>query len=411
MRAMCIVANIFLCLGISVANLGAQLKQEAIPQDISERVAQWLGENPVAKGKTSLGWLELEVYSAKSGQVFIEPKSGRFVMMSIRPKQLDARTLKDVGMEEALKYALRWMEQRGIDLQGWKLEERRRYDRGSAGIEYMFTWHKYSVEGVQLPSLMRLVVSGDGTINFWLCIDEPVKISLKPKISEREVLLKAQSIAGLKYKQALQPRLRVWFHGKQQQLWWEVIVRNPLDADKDWRVVIINAHTGELVDLIAPLAGDRWEEEKRRYLANARKVAKELGQCVKVEIFHRRSDPQNPVVILKQKDKRFQRFVFAVRKLLLSGEGITGAPPYGMIGEFPLIRFYITPSVAYEAKLDLKGAYFQILRKARLKREAQREFWEGIKVISVVVHRCPRWFIRELHEIVKEIPTLKSSGY
>ncbi len=400
------LVHVFLCLIysiITISNSLAQLKfGTIIEDDIAKMITQWLGEEPIAKGKTVFEWLELEVYSTKSGhRIFADSKSKRFIMVLMNQQQINEKLTKDVGLEEALNYALTWMKQRNIHLNGWSLTEKRRYDRGSAGVEYMFTWQKFSPQGVQLPSLMRLLVSGGGEVNFWFCIDEPVKISLIPKISNEKALDMAQSIVGLKYKIASHPKLRIWFREKQQQLWWEITFIN-FDNKNDWCIVVINAHTGELIDLIAPLGRNWLEEQKRKYFTNAQKIAKELKQCIKIEIFCLRAT-KNPIAIFKQKDKKFQKFVFLVRRLLKSGEGISGSPPYGLIGEFPLIRFYITPNIAYEAKLDLKVAYFEILGKSQLKKQGSQMFWKRIERISVVVDKCPKEFTKEVNEILRSI--------
>lgn len=367
--------------------------------EVTKRIIQWLGEEPTSKRRIVWGWLEVDVYNTPNAQVVVDPKSKEILMVSLRLKH--SRILKDIGIDEALRHGLQWMERGGIGVHGWTLEEKHRYDRGSGGIEYMFTWFKYSPEGVQLPAFMRLLVSGEGDVIYWSRIDMPVNIPLIPKISAEEALLKAQ----LKVREIPHligaPRLRVWFGEGEQRLCWEIVFYSK-DSGRSWDiVVIIDAHTGELIETILPLGEDWMEREKRRYLLNASKIAKELEKCMKIEIFHK-DVLDKPVAILNHSDKRFQQLLFAIRKLLRDGEGIIGAPPYGLLAEFQ-IRFYISSNIAYEAKLSLRAAYFEILGKFQLKKDG-KGVWQRLEAMSVVVHKCPKEFVQRILQVMRQIP-------
>lgn len=392
-----ILINFIVCLSIKAGH------EQSIPLEISKRIIQWVGEEPVSKKRTFWGWLQVDVYNTPNAQVLVDTKSGEIVMVFLRSKQ--SGTIRDIGMEDALRRALQWMEKGSISVHGWVLEEKHRYDRGSGGIEYMFTWFKYSPQGVQLPAFMKLLVSGEGDVIYWSRVDMPINISLTPKISAQEALLKAQQKLRRTFQSIASPRLRVWFHEGKQRLCWEIVSLSK-DSKGRWDiVVIIDAHTGELIEMIHPLGG--WvEKEKQRYLINASKMASELGKCVKVEIFHI-DILSKPIAILKQNDKRFQRLVFAIRKLLQEGKEIIDAPPYGLLTEFQ-IRLYISPNIVYEAKLSLRVAYFEILGKFQLKKDG-KEAQQRLEAISVVVHKCSKEFVQQVREVMRQIPRVPVS--
>jgi hypothetical protein len=371
---------------------------QGISVNILKQIEEWLGEKSTFKKHYSLGWLEVDVYSARNGDIFVDSDSKEIIGISFRLKQ--SKAMSDLGMNKCLECAIQWMEQRGISTNGWRLEEKRRYERGNGRIEYMFTWFKYSPERVLMPSFMKVLISGEGTVNYWFRIDKPISISLVPKVSEEEAILKAQSIVGKQFKIERRPILRVWFRNKKQELWWEVVLK----SFEKKIIIIINAHSGELIDIISFLGGSNeyMEKDRQMYLRNAWKIEKDLEKCVKIEIFHRNVF-NKPIAIFKQNSKKFQELLFAVRKLLREGEGIIGGPPQGLLAEFSL-KFYITPNIAYEAKFDISYAYFEIFGKFKMTKKGKKEIWEIIETLPVIVHKCPQKFIEQMSKIIKQIP-------
>lgn len=358
--------------------------------DVLTQVKEWVGGEPRRSGKVTLGMWEVEVYTTPGGRAFVDPSSKKIVMALIRPKEFGTEA-REIKMSEALARAHQWMEQRGVSLEGWTAEGKYLFHRGSAGKEYMFYWTKDSPEGVQLPCLMSIAISGRGEVICWSQIEKPVTISLHPKISSNEAVVKAQSVTDTTYQPVVPPKLKVWFRDKQQVLWWEVALC-PVGARDRKAIVLINAHTGGVTDVLKPLGSPSFEGTRQRYLQMARKVSDALKHCIRIEIWPK--GVAKPILLTKP-NSRFSKLLSSVHGLLQDGKGITGEPPYGLIAEFQL-RFFITSDVAYDTKFSAKAAYFEVLDKIRVRREGGKEVIKRIESASVVVHKCPKDLVQQL---------------
>ncbi len=108
------------------------------------------GHSLALQGRAKIAWQERCVFSGDIGSIYVDTLTGQvtaaFYKLSMSGEQ--------ITQEEAEKRAKSWLVERGIILSEWILEERRVYDRGSVGKEYIFRWVKRSPEGIYLPCIL-----------------------------------------------------------------------------------------------------------------------------------------------------------------------------------------------------------------------------------------------------------------
>lgn len=273
------------CIGLlTLAFYGMGRSQNPIlpPSNIVQQALRFADGYPLAfQGKAKIAWQECYIFSGDIGNIYVDTLTGQVTAAFYK---LSVPRGEQITQEEAEKKAKFWLMEHGITLSGWILEERRLYDRGSAGKEYVFRWAKRSPEGIYLPCILKVAVGGDGAIRYFWRVERETEIPLKPLVKAEkaiEIAVQAGKLAQGRVR-VTRKHLRVWFNEKGHQcLWWEITLR---EGDLQ-RQVILNAHTGELVAALQPLGetpmmrAAREEAEKK-----ATEFLRDLKQIVKVEI-------------------------------------------------------------------------------------------------------------------------------
>ncbi len=173
------------------------------------------GHSLALQGRAKIAWQERCVFSGDIGSIYVDTLTGQvtaaFYKLSMSGEQ--------ITQEEAEKRAKSWLVERGIILSEWILEERRVYDRGSVGKEYIFRWVKRSPEGIYLPCILKVAVGEDGTIRYFWRVERETEIPLKPLVKAEKAIEIAMQAAKLAQGRVRVTRkhLRVWFNEKGQQ--------------------------------------------------------------------------------------------------------------------------------------------------------------------------------------------------
>lgn len=364
------------CIGIFVVAFynGAGWSQNPISTPPSQIVQQALsfadGHPLIFQGKTKIAWQECYVFAGDVGSIYVDTLTGKVTAAFYK---LSMPKGEQITQEEAEKKVMSWLTERGITLKGWILEERKLYDRGSAGKEYVFRWVKRLSEGIYLPCVLEVAVGEDGTIRSFWRIERETEIPLKPLIKAEkatEIAMQASKFVQGRVK-VIRRDMRVWFNEKGKQcLWWEIT----LQKDKLWRQVILNAHTGELVAVLQPLGetpmvqAEREETEKK-----VAEILKDLKQIVKIEIIGygpfigiplasptKRAKAVTVGVIDAKKDPQtFQSLLSEIETLVKRTKPFTAllATPFWL-------RFHLQKDKwIYYCKFDPKNDYFEIYTK------------------------------------------------
>ena len=270
------------CIGLltlAFYGMGRSQKPVLPPSNIVQQALRFTEGHPLAfQGKAKIAWQECYIFSGDIGSIYVDTLTGQVTAAFYK---LSMTRREQITQEKAEREVKSWLMERGITLSGWILEERRVYDRGSAGKEYVFRWVKRSPEGIYLPCILKVVVGEDGAIRYFWRVERETEIPLKPLVNTEKAIEIAMQAAKLAQGRVRVTRrhLRVWFNEKGQQcLWWEIT----LQGDDLQRKVILNAYTGELVAVLQPLGVmqlSREEAEKK-----ATEFLKDLKQIDKVEI-------------------------------------------------------------------------------------------------------------------------------
>lgn len=234
-------------------------KMEQVPKEFPKEVMQKIllftdGRPVIYKGRSKSGWIEVHSFVVEGGGVIEVDAETNEVTSAFYgfPKKPGPK----ISLDEAFEKVKAWLMQRGVSLEGWKLERKEALPMG-----YTFEWVKRSPEGVRLLSLMNVFTDFDGSIISFDRIDRPVKISLKPKISKEEAIKIAIKEAEQSFKTKLSnfkvigQQLLVWFNKKgKQELYWEVSLKGEGKEEPykhhNQTIVWINAHTGEIVRMM-----------------------------------------------------------------------------------------------------------------------------------------------------------------
>lgn len=231
-------------------------KTEQVPKEFPKEVMQKIllftdGRPVIYKGRSKSGWIEVHSFVVEGGGVIeVDAETNEVTSAFYRSPQKPG---PKISLDEAFEKVKVWLMQRGVSLEGWKLERKE-----VLPMRYAFRWVKRSPEGVRLLSLIDIFTEFDGSITSFNRIDRPVKISLKPKVSKDEAIKIAINEAERSFKTKLSnfkvigQQLLVWFNKKgEQELYWEVSLEGEGKEEPykhhNQTIVWINAHTSEVV--------------------------------------------------------------------------------------------------------------------------------------------------------------------
>ncbi len=216
---------------------------------INDNIASWFNEDSRIGNNTTFGPLDCNTYITENWLILSDSITKELVMTMLRcyvPKN----DISDIGKDEAFNKAKIWMDERHIDYKSWTLYESKTYEHGSAGRDYRFTWTKFNSDNIQLPSLMKIVINQNGETTQWYKIDKPVEVLLTPIISSDEANVIANSIYDKDLHSIDNPKLRVWFDGKEQILLWSVKKSFSEDNNIITVTFVINANTGKILYIL-----------------------------------------------------------------------------------------------------------------------------------------------------------------
>lgn len=272
------------CIGLlTLAFYGMGRSQNPVlpPSNIVQQALRFADGHSLAfQGKAKIAWQECYIFLGDIGSIYVDTLTGQVTAAFYK---LSVPRREQITQEEAEKKAKSWLMEHVITLSGWILEDRRVYDRGSAGKEYAFRWVKRSPEGIYLPCILKVTVGEDGAIRYFWRVERKTEIPLKPFIKmEKAIEIAMQAAKPAQGKVMVTRRhLRVWFNEKGQQcLWWEITLR---EGDLQHQV-ILNAHTGELVAVLQPLGTPMMRATRGEAEKKVAEFLMDLKQIVKVEI-------------------------------------------------------------------------------------------------------------------------------
>jgi hypothetical protein len=190
------------------------------------------------RGKRKTAWMECYVFEGDNVEIEIDivTRKVSWVLYSSHYP-----VTKRISIDEAEKKVKSWLEEKGINLKDWVLEERK-----IIGNRYAFYWTKYSPKGVELPCILYVEIEDDEETFLFHRIEREVEISLEPTIKEKEAVKIAIKAAKFNRAKVIKQKLRVWFNNEgKQELQYEI----ELIQDGLKRTVVINAHTGKIISI------------------------------------------------------------------------------------------------------------------------------------------------------------------
>lgn len=169
-----------------------------------------------------------------------------------RPPATESNRLTN---DHALATAEAFLRRVGLDLPNWTLDQ----DEYLSGASmYDIGWHRYFA-GIQLPSFISVDVDATtGDVISYMLIDDPVVVSLQPRVSAGEAVATAIQRANLVDPLVKSVRLTVWYvptYPGPQALEWQVRLEPPNQVREQWVDVTIDAQTGALDGLMLPAGG------------------------------------------------------------------------------------------------------------------------------------------------------------
>ncbi len=196
----------------------------------------------------------MEIANIK-GDKLAEVEEGTGKILSARLGDIAEEGSKNLNKDEAKQLADDFIKSQGVDLAGYVLakDELANPDSPMKG-NYIYTWSKEE-NGVKLPKNIEILVNkSTGRLVSFNIIDEPVTVSLVPKISKDDAIKKASTKMNFKLSKAPTAELSVWPYNGVQRLRWVIDFRGATPTDQpDVFIsksgqVIIDALTGEIIE-------------------------------------------------------------------------------------------------------------------------------------------------------------------
>jgi hypothetical protein len=177
-------------------------------------------------------------------------------LRSFRPTNLGTQ---EVTADQALGNARAFAERAGISPDAWHQGQIKYLDHGSGDREYEVVWDK-SIDGIRLPAAIDVDVDAEtGSIDWFSIRDDPVVVSLQPRISVDQAASVVAARMGYIHPVADTAELMVWYRpsypGRQALLWRFENMRDASAPGHTLPTASVDAMTGEIAYLWQNLGG------------------------------------------------------------------------------------------------------------------------------------------------------------